>query len=265
MVLGMRSSRIDDVLKGWEPDGKQRHELNVPLLVDGDIRALLAALASDNKLGSLRGKSDADQVRVFKNLAGRQILVAMIKATLGEELEAKASDEYANLRQPQRTVYALLAIATEMPHGLLANEILVATGHPDNSVLAAISRLEKRGLILGHGDRYQLRHRTVAELVTRTIHKQGQLLEPYTGLAWAVASRFRTADRESRQGRMVIRLLSHERVRTYFKQGEARQLYDALEEPLRDNYHYWLQRGSYEVKYGSIRAAGNYSPASAER
>jgi len=43
-----------------------------------------------------------------------------------------------------------------------------------------------------------------------------------------------------------------------FSLDDARRLYDDIEDLCKDDYHYWLQRGSLEVQHGNLKVARNW-------
>lgn len=82
-----------------------------------------------------------------------------------------------------------------------------------------------------------------------------QLLEPYRGVLRTMATRYVRSERRSRETRLFTALISHGRMVRTFDVGDARTLYQEVEELCRDDYHYWLQRGSLEVESGSLPLA----------
>jgi hypothetical protein len=78
-------------------------------LTDQDIDGLTEALDRENRPGLLKGKTAAEQRHIFRELAGRQLLVATIKATSGHELEETAWEEMADLERSAAAWRASLA------------------------------------------------------------------------------------------------------------------------------------------------------------
>jgi len=63
--------------------------------------------------------------------------------------------------------------------------------------------------------------------------------------------------RGARPWRILRTLINHEFLnRTIF--GQVRTIYSSLESILSWDFQYWLQRGSWEVKYGSLAYADNF-------
>ncbi len=260
LVLGMRSGRLDEVLGAWRPDEAGAQRLAIPGLEDSDIDRLISALDRDNKLGLLKAMPQNRQRAVFAREANRQLLVAMIKATSGEELEDKVISEMNGLDPSQKLIYSVLAISTDLRSGITRDEVLSAADALSNEGMHALVRLVAHRLVTENGDCYELRHRVVAEIATTDLRKTGSLLPAYLGLASVLAAKHRPGDRTSRTGRLLIQLISHSRVNRFFDGHQARRLYQELEEFLADDYHFHLQRGSYELDAtdGSLSLATNY-------
>jgi hypothetical protein len=257
VVLGMRASRVDRILSQWSPDEDRAREVNVPLLEDNDIEALLATLEHDNKLGALKPLDPEGRARRVRQECGRELLVAMIEATSGERFEVKAVQEYDELEPEQRLIYGLVAIASALRFALTKDEILMASGDLSNTALFALGRLAARRLLVINRSGYALRHRRLAELVVASMRSNRQLLAPYRGLLRTMASRYRPKDRRARETKLTKALMNHSRIGRDFSLEDARQLYADVEELAKDDYHYWLQRGSLEVEHAtSLTHAG---------
>src|SRR5690606_15348100 len=95
IVFSMRSTVFDRfVRRNAFGKGVLYTEHTMPPLSDSDIDALIAKLTEENRLGKLRGESLDRQRRIFKDFSGKQLLVAMLRATLGERFEEKVHEEY---------------------------------------------------------------------------------------------------------------------------------------------------------------------------
>lgn len=258
LVVGMRGSKVDRFLE-QDPENPIYEELQVPLLEDTDIELLLAALDADNKLGALKGLKHAQRVDRIKKECGRELLVAMIEATSGVRFELKVAEEFNDLPPEQRLIYAAVSISSELRFGLTRDEVLIASGDVSNTGLFALDRLVARRLLISEGDHdIRIRHRRLAEVIVTRLRNSGEMRAPYFGLARAMAMRAQPGDRKSRSARLLTALIGHRRVGTTFSVDDAREFYASLEELLKDSYHYWLQRGGFELQYGNIRSAGNF-------
>lgn len=257
-VLGMRGTKVDRFLE-QDPEDPFYREVQVPLLEDTDIELLLGSLEKDNKLGALKQMSYSGRVDRVKRECGRELLVAMIEATSGVRFEAKVAEEFDDLPSEQRLIYAAASIATELRFFLSRDELLIASGDVSNTGLFALERLIARRLLTSKGsDEIRIRHRRLAEVVVGGMRKSGEMRSPYFGLARAMAMRAQPGERKSRPARLLTALIGHRRVGNTFAADDAREFYASLEDLLKDSYHYWLQRGGFELQYGSLRLAGNF-------
>lgn len=165
------------------------------------------------------------------------------------------AEKYTGLAAEQRLIYAIVAIATDLRHYLQKDEILMAAGDLSNTALYALERLVARRLLDAPFGRHRLRHRRIAELVAARLRGGAELFEPYRGLLRAMATRYNPNHFRSRETRLLIALISHRRIGHSFAVSDARALYQEIEELCRDDYHYWLQRGSFEVQFGNLSLA----------
>ena len=191
-VFATRSSKVDPIISiaSAHPRLKIREHV-VPPLSDPDIDGLIAVLAKNNRLGVLTGASPEARRAAFRDQAGRQLLVAMIQATSGENFEKKAENEYLELEGVLRYVYALIAVASSLRQVVTKDEILLACEDGYEEALIALERLTARHLVvaLASPGEYRSRHRVIADIVFDKLKELGELREVLTGLAWALASK----------------------------------------------------------------------------
>lgn len=260
LLLGIRSGRIDRVIKHAQLQEVPVSEFSMPPLEDEDIDALLDILESENRLGLLRGRTRNEQRHTFRDLSGRQLLVAMIKATSGKDLQEKAVDELEGLDAANAQIYGLVSLASANRIGLFREEIVFGTGDTSNANLNAVDLLIRRNLLrVGHDGAVYARHRLIAELVRDEIQRLGNARELIWGLAQIGASKVNpTMPRSARPWRILRAVTSHEFLLRSVGLEVGRNLYAGLEEILNWDYHYWLQRGSLEVESGSLTLARNF-------
>ncbi len=260
-VFATRSSKLDEITDLAKPDRRFRiQEHVVPPLTDPDIDGLISVLERNKRLGLLTGASKEERRAAFRDQAGRQLLVAMIQATSGENFERKAQGEYMELQGATRFAYSVIVVATSMRQTITKDEILLASGESKDEALVALERLSARHLVLTRptGD-YRCRHRVIADIVFDKVKELGELKDVLTGLAWALGSKAGTPlERQSRIGRLIIRLINHDFLMKTIGFAGARDLYTDIEPVLSSDYHYWLQRGSLEVEAGDNRKAENF-------
>jgi tetratricopeptide (TPR) repeat protein len=252
----------------YEPLEIERHlaelvfaQMTVPQLQDRDIELLLDALTRAQRLGQLRGKTPAEQVKAFQREAGRQLLVAMIQATSGERFDEKVNRECQDLGPETGHIYAVVALATVERQYLTKHEIALASGEPSNEALNRLQGLLNQHLLAERApNQIRLRHRVIAEKAVEFFHGQRQLTEPIRGLMFALATGIdRARYPRGREGRLLTRLMNHSWLMRHLTADReaVRTAYDAIEDLVSWDHHYWLQRGSYEVEVGDLQLAQN--------
>jgi SIR2-like domain len=265
-VFATRSSKLDEITSAIRCKPKLSvYEHVVPPLNDLDIDGLIAVLEKNKRLGILTGASPNDRRTAFRVQAGRQLLVAMLQATSGQNFERKVQDEYRELTGPQKYAYALIAVATSMRHTVTKDEILLAQADSHEEALVAIERLGARHLVVAKPEtgEYRCRHRVIADLIFGELKETGEISEVIVGLAWALASKVGLPlDRTTKTGKFLIRIINHEFLLRNIGFMNARDMYSRLEPLMSTDYHFWLQRGSLEVEAGDIRKAENFLGAS---
>lgn len=233
----------------------------VPHLENADIELLLQALSDANRLGYLRGLSHEDRVRLFQKQSGRQLLVAMIQATSNEKFEEKIDSECRDLPSDLGLIYCIVALATNLRGSLTRDEIMLASGDPSNEQLNRIQRLLNQHLLIStDGTLIRLRHRVVAERAVDYYRREGMMREPIQGLLWAIATKAHPElPRKSREQGLLFQLMNHGvLIRLTSDRLTPRLAYAQVENLLGWNYHYYLQRGSYEVENGELDLAKNF-------
>ena len=263
LVIGIRAGKADRALNSPLLEGIPFMEFSMPPLSDPDIPKLIDSLEREKRLGVLTGKTRPDQVKAFRDEAGRQLLVAMIKATSGKELKDRAFEELADLTGVAANVYAVICLATAFKFGLSKDEILIATRDMSNTSLNAVTQLISRHIVSQDGaGMVSCRHRVIADLIVDELKRRGQLIHAATGLALLASTKVAGhMHRSARPYRMLKQFINHEFLRDTCGLQYAQNLYGDLEDLIAWDYHFWLQRGSLEVKYGDIRLAEHFLSA----
>ena len=185
----------------------------------------------------------------------------MVEATSGERFDEKLDRECGELGMQLGLVYAVTAVATNLRHQLFMDEILLAVGDSSNEALNQVQALINQKLIIPtDGGGYQVRHRYIADRAVEYFKTNNQLGEPMRGLLFAIASKVHSeASRRSREWQLLIRLLNHDvLMRLVHDAVKIRECYEEVESLLSWDYHYWLQRGCFEVKSGDLGLAQNF-------
>jgi len=232
----------------------------VPNLEDSDIELLIDALERARRLGKLQGMTHDQQVAVFRDKAGRQLLVAMVEATSGEKFDEKIDRECAELTANTALAYSIVAVATNLREHVSRDELLLAFGDADNEALDALDELLRGRLVLEpQSDQLAVRHRYIADRVVDYFRNRGMLATPLQGLTYALAASARLGmDRRSRVARFLVKLLNHDMWLRQAGVGAAREAYESVEPQLHWDSHFWLHRGSVEVEAGDLRRAENF-------
>jgi len=261
ILIAVRSSRADRLDFHRHLQSVRVLEIDVPNLEDEDIDAILDSLTKANRLGVLRGKSRPEQERIFRSKADRQLLVAMIEATTDLRFEEKVHSECRDLDPSQQLPYAAVALSTRFRHPLPREEFLIAVGGDRDVALNALGSLVAKHLVVTEktGD-LRVRHRVVAEQACVFFQQAGHFAGAVEGLLFAIAAKLGPGhSTSSREHRLLVQLMNHKFMLDELKNvGRAREIYDALEQVLSWDYHYWLQRGSLEVEIGNVRGAENF-------
>lgn len=262
-AIGVRANRLDPVSEPLARTGDvSLVEFVVPPLTDDDINNLITTLDRFNRLGILKGASATARYNAFADRCGRQLLVAMFEATTGERFEEKAGSEFDELEGVHKFVYSLLCIASSQRHYLTRDEVFLGCADVPGDPMEALQRLAARHVIVTvpPANHYRARHRMIADVVFDRMQQQQQLLHPLKNLVVAIASKFEvhSSARSDRLVRLLSRLTSHGFLLGLIRVGEAREIYEAVESLLADDYHFWLQRGSLEVESGDLRLAEHF-------
>jgi hypothetical protein len=233
----------------------------VPLLDDDDIRGLVDALTRANRLGRLAGLAPDQQFDAIKQRSDRQLLVAMLEATSGERFEVKIVKECEALAPDLTTTYAVVSLATSHRYALGVDDLLSSLSDVSSAGLELVDRLVRQHLILRlRNGTLVARHPVIAREVVTHFRKTGQLAEAISRLAFVMASKFYVGmPRSTRERRLLETLIRHEYVGFVIDSVvQAREMYAELEGLLREESHYWLQRGSYELERGDMTEAENF-------
>lgn len=261
VISSMRSTRYDRLEVDQKLQGSRLLTIPVPNLEDADISLLLDALTAAGRLGKLRDLPRNLQYFAFKKRAGRQLLVALLEATFDERFEEKIDRECGELSSQAGLIYAVAALATSLRSFVTKDELLIAVNDSSNSALNVIDRLiAQHLLIVTAGSEIRLRHRVIADRAIEFYRLQGQLAQPLESLLWTMATKTHPeSPKYSREMKLLSRLMSHEYLISLTADSETpRRAYAAIDELQRWNYHYYLQRGSYEVEVGDLDLAKNF-------
>lgn len=260
-AVALRSSRVDPILRPDLLGDLKPAEIAMPPLSDSDIEALIALLERENRLGVMLGMNHTERVQTFRRHADRQLLVAMMEATSGEKFDEKVISEFEQLDEHQRLLYAITCVVFSQRYTVDRQELLLAAGSSDLASTNALEALASRHIIVRRdlNSGYRPRHRMIAEVVV-----SGMEFRPYVepvlegvcrAFAMAVSPDLSHTDLRWRR---LTRFMNHDYLLHLTTADTGRRIYDSLEDLLKWDYHYWLQRGSLEVESGNLGLATNF-------
>jgi len=262
VIVGIRSGNIERKINRVQLGEIHYEEHVMPQLSDTDIEDLIDVLDRENRLGILKGRARIEQIKLFQQQAGRELLVAMIQATSGERFEVKVCNELNEFEDESRKIYALVAVASSFRLPLNKRDILVALGDPTNTILNRIDELVRRKiitLVAGDSNIYAARHRVIADIIFNKLQAEGVIYELLKGLAKVIATQINPqTPRNSRHKKILNRIVNHDFLHKVLGLEHAQNFYAELESGLSFDAHFWLQRGSLEVELGRIKLAENY-------
>ncbi len=262
VIAALRTTKLDQLDVESRLKGVDFRVEVVPHLGDDDIALLVDALTRANRLGALRELSRREQEGRLRERAGRQLLVAMIEATSNERFEEKVDAEFRELLPEAQLIYSIICLATSLRAYLLREELLAAAGDVSNDALNRVERLIAQKMVsatAGSPRFIAARHRVIAERVVSYCVLERALAEAVTGLLWAMASKVgpMTAA-QSRERRLLNKLMNHDFMkRMNMTENDVRSAYSDVEQLLDWDYHYFLQRGSFETEFGDLDRAKN--------
>lgn len=263
LMIALRGSQHLDLGAQTGMGSEELMQYAIPNLENSDIEALLSALDAAGKLGRLKGMTPMERISALEREAGRQLLVAMLQATSGKRFDEKICDEVRDLSSAAASIYGAVALASSVGQGLTRHEILLAAGDASHDTVALLQGLLDRRILIRRNDLILARHRLIAEHVVKYLKREGHLTETVRGVAFALSTEVSAETRRSRAMSIMIRLLNHDWLieNLHGRWADIRGIYDHVERTVGWDHHYWLQRGSFEVEHGDLRAAESYLEA----
>lgn len=240
-------------------------EIRVPDLTGPDIDQILVTLETNDLLGELRKMDYAQRVDVFRRKARKQILVAMREATSGRGFDDIIRDEFATVEPADaRLLYLVAAIASTDNYGLSTQQMITTMALEPAETLSLIET-SLAGILVpkeGELDSYVIRHPAIADFILTQASREilAESFIAFLRTIFAVLPEGRER-RWSRAFRVYRHQINHKRLQHIFggRTDLVRNIYEGIKQYFRDDGHYWLQYGSFELEYGlEIGAAENY-------
>lgn len=262
IVLSCRSNRFSDLQYGEVSSWRR---FNLDRLIQEDVEALLESLTRANRLGSLRGVSREAQLKKLDR-ADRYLIVALIEATSNQSFHDKISEECGELTEIPSRVYGLVCTATKADRMKLSDEdVLIASagaGVLPADIIKTLKGMEEGGLLRrdSRTEGLSARHRVVAEEAIDHFRKKRQISTWFVDLVALCAVKYEAPKAtQTKYGRLLKRLVNHDFIQSLLIDRDViRQTYGSCESYLKDDPHFWLQRGSYEARYGDLTLAENF-------
>ncbi|QQG97932.1 hypothetical protein HBE99_14695 [Mycobacteroides chelonae] len=259
VVAGMRTRRMNGLsLSIALPDAEY---VRAPQLSDSDAISLIKQLEAGNRLGALQAMNTESRIKRITHNSDRQLLVALIEATSGRKFHEKIADECSSLNGIELAAYGVVCCAQAADNQYLTrDDILLAIDKANNVGVAAISHLVDGRTLVDSAGQLRTRHYIIAESAVRYFRDQGSLRLWMEHLIFLFALRYDPTNvTRGRYGRLLIRFLGHDFLRESLGDSSSVQtLYGSLENVLKDEFHYWLQRGSFEINVGDLDKAETF-------
>ncbi|TNH29286.1 hypothetical protein FHG89_13145 [Micromonospora orduensis] len=240
-------------------------------LTDDDLNALVHRLETFRQLGKLKQYRLHDvRVERLRQVSDRDLMAAMVEVITGYRFEQRVSSEFDQLDPRERNIYATVCLFEALQYEdrsltLPQNALLqiASDGPPDLVVNRAIERLVsgRRMLVRRESGHIRTRHRVVAEAMEKFIRDdKAYFLDLFERLLLFYVQRGADiTDRNDPTRRAMVALINH---RVMMKSGlsveSVRNVYHQLHDYLKDDFHYWLQCGSYELERRNLDLAATY-------
>ena len=260
IVCECRSTKVDRMVDRVELGLIEPIEFTIPYLGDNDIDAILEVLDRENRLGQLKGKTHDERRVVFEAEAGRQMLVAMYKATHGVEFRDRAADELNEMGAVPKYLYCLITVAHAHRFMLNRDELAIACGDDITDWPRALENLVRRKVVLpGKDETFKARHREIAQFVYNELAEQGSIADAFESLIRIAGTRSHINMKQyERPKKMLSTFISHNLLQHRVGVAVARRIYADFEALLSWDHHYWLHRGALELENDNLGLADNF-------
>lgn len=267
VVAAIRTTRAEELDASFRPRNVWADEP----LKDEDLGHIVDVLHEHGLPGILKGhKLRQQKIDKLRELCDRSLLAAMIQVVTGKRFEDKVASEYHDLNAEQVAVYSTVCVFESAivfkKRGIEQEDLLqIVSGPyaPKPSLQEAINRLVATRFLTRAADgTIRCRQRTIADTVVETVLRKtpdrlGDVIEYLLNFYAQYAAGIR--DNNDPYRRIMIRLLNHSlMVSLRLAPRRVRDIYATVHELLKDNFHYWLQRGEFELERGDLGIAENH-------
>ncbi len=267
VIAAIRTTRVRELDATFSPKVVSADEP----LSDDDLGSVVKVLRKHGLLGLLKEYKWPPRARMEKlrDLCERSLLAAMIHVVSGKSFEDKVRSDFDDLPLEERAIYSVMCV-------LEADQVYKRRGMEQEDLLSvmrpAVSMARtRRGieelarskyLVRGEVGALYCRHRTIADQVVGSVLKgmpDSLAMAVRLPLKFYAGQARHIRDLDDPYRRIMIRLLNHTMMR---KLGlgpvHVRAIYDSVLDELGDDFHYWLQRGEYELERGDLGVAQNH-------
>ena len=222
-------------------------------------------LDDNNLLSRLKGMSDSQRFREFKNRAKKQILIAMKEATNGMPFNRIIENEFEEINPLEAKILCIcIALNTELGFYNTKQDFVGFSKVSHNESLNFLANTLAGTLIsIGdNDDRFMIRHRILADFMIKHCADISILKEAYIRVLSVLAPELVNSNTYNRKFNLYKSLINHKILYYRFRENIelAREVYDSLVPYFEYDAHFWLQYGSLEIegKGGDLNLAENY-------
>ena len=265
ILLSIRSNQLNKLNSMIDPTIIDYTHVKTPNLDDDEIRLLINKLDENNLLSRLKGMSDTNRFKEFKNRAKKQILVAMKEATNGMPFNKIIENEFEEINPLEAKILCIcVALNTELGFYSTKQDFVGFSKVSHNESLSFLNNT-LAGTFLNIGDknsRFMVRHRILADHMIKHCADLNMLKEAYIRVLSVLAPELVNSSTYNRKFNLYKSLINHKILYYRFKENIelAREVYDSLISYFEYEPHFWLQYGSLELegKGGDLTLAENY-------
>lgn len=233
-------------------------EYELKYLSNFEINKLLSLLTTHKALGTLEGKTLEEQKAAFREIAGRQLLVALHEATFGKPFEDIIEDEFRTIvpleaQKIYLTICTLNRLGVPVRAGIIARlhgvrfeEFQERLFRPLEHVVSTIMDNAVRDYM------YVARHPFIAEIVfERILNVQEERYDVYIKCLQSLNIDYRCDRKAFRlmlRGRMLLDMFSNPEL--------VRGIYQIADPIAGEDGAYFHQKGLYHMHHGDLGVAG---------
>ena len=260
LVCECRSTKVDRIVDTYELGLIEPVEFTIPRLGDNDIDAILDVLDRENRLGMLKGMTREQRRTVFEAEAGRQMLVAMYKATHGVEFRDRAEDELNEMSDVPKYLYGLISVAHAHRFMLNRDELAIACGDDIEKWPKALNDLLRRKVVIaGKNETFKARHREIAQFIYNGLANHGTFVDILESLIRIAGTRSHINMKSyERPKRMLGTFVNHNLIQHRVGVAMGRRIYSRFESLLAWDFHFWLHRGALELESNNLGLAEHF-------